>query len=199
MNNTIMGSPLSTWSESEQDHCLFWQYQLKKWLSARRCHRQSALLDSEKVAVCGHSTSTWKLHRKLACDDGGVIRCHGVSLWLQHSMDDEVSTSKLHVENANRSVWLLKVRDFATVQSCCKHCLSTGFIHAVMMQQGVCCPQVPSFVAKKWRTDCEKAAKGPSGGAPLELGRVRITKNATQVQYTLDGLPLCCPVLPLHA
>lgn len=50
--------------------------------------------------------------------------------------------------------------------------------------------QVPNFVAKRWRADCQRAAKSMDG-APVELGRVRITKIATEVRmHSLLSSPL---------
>lgn len=60
--------------------------------------------------------------------------------------ETSTSAAPLHVENANRSVWLLKV---------------------------------PNFVSKKWKAECDRAAKSNEGHS-VELGKVRIANNSTE-------------------
>ena len=59
--------------------------------------------------------------------------------------------------------------------------------------------QVPNFVAKRWRADCQKAAKSLSD-TPIELGMVRIARNATEVRQLHLLLLNCLDLIyALHA
>ena len=54
---------------------------------------------------------------------------------------------------------------------------------------------MPAFVAKRWRADCQKAAKSVT---PFELGRVRITQNATEVSRDTHASYHCLRLIHLQ-